>query len=54
MEEPVPGGGNWHFARPRPYRPSAYKGSAKDAAAWTGREMLKGMEMVPRVREGGG
>ena len=54
MEEPVPGGGNWHFAHPRPYRPSAYRGSAKDTAARTGREMPKVTGMVPRVREGGG
>ena len=53
MEETLPGSDNWHFVRPQPYRPSAYRGSAKDAAARTGREMPKGMGMVPRVREGG-
>ena len=37
MERPVPGGGNGHFASPQPYRPSAYRGRAKDAAARTGR-----------------
>ena len=53
LEEPMPGSGNWHFTRPQPYRPSAYRGNTKDAAARTGREMPKGMRMVPRVREGG-
>ena len=30
MEEPVPGSGNWHFAHPRPCRPGAHRGRAKD------------------------
>ena len=44
--ETVPRSGNWHYARPRPYRPGAHRGRAEDAPARAGREMQTSVGMV--------